>query len=88
MKTPKEIFDKRYEFYRNIENKPPIPLEARELIFNVMQEYASQKGETDDLRSELIKFIETAINPPLIDDGMDIFGEMDVDEYLTLNKNL
>ena len=46
MKTDKEIFDKRYEFYRNMENKPLIPLEARELIFAVMQEYAEAYHES------------------------------------------
>ena len=39
MKTPKEIFDNRYLYYRDMLRKPAIPLEARQLIFDVMEEY-------------------------------------------------
>ena len=35
----KEIFDKKYEYYRNMLNKPAIPLEARQLIFDCMEDY-------------------------------------------------
>ena len=41
--TAKEIFDKKYAFYRNLENKPAIPLEARQIIFNSMTDFARQK---------------------------------------------
>tara|TARA_R110001592_G_C12624497_1_gene698407 strand:- start:52 stop:294 length:243 start_codon:yes stop_codon:yes gene_type:complete len=41
--TPKEIFDKRYLYYRDMLNKPAIPLEARQLIFDVMEEYHQNK---------------------------------------------
>lgn len=43
MKTPKEIFDNRYIHYRDMLNKPAIPLEARQLIFDVMEEYHQSK---------------------------------------------
>ena len=42
MKTPKEIFDSKYEIYRNMNGKPSIPLEARPLIFAVAELYHSQ----------------------------------------------
>ena len=42
MKTPKEIFDNRYLYYRDALGRPKIPLEARQLIFNLMQEYANE----------------------------------------------
>ena len=42
MKTPKQIFDNRYLYYREALDRPAIPLEARQLIFNVMQEYANE----------------------------------------------
>ncbi len=43
-KTAKQIFDRWYESYRNIENMPPIPLEARSVIFRAMKEYAEQQS--------------------------------------------
>ena len=42
-KTSKEIFDSKYEYYRNMEGKPAIPLEARELIYAAMEAYASEQ---------------------------------------------
>jgi len=36
---PKTIFDKYYLVYRNADNLPRVPLEAREMIFNCMKEY-------------------------------------------------
>lgn len=41
----KNIFDKYYEVYRNLHNKPAIPLEARQMIFDTMQEYHRVKSE-------------------------------------------
>lgn len=43
MKTPKDIFDNRYIYYRDALGKPPIPLEARQLIFDLMEEYHETK---------------------------------------------
>jgi len=54
MKTAKEIFDRKYEFYRNMENKPVIPIEAREMIFNAMEEYAQQLKEAQSPTDEEI----------------------------------
>ncbi len=39
--SAKQVFDNAYEFYRNMENNPAIPLEARELIFSVMHVFAT-----------------------------------------------
>jgi len=55
---PKELFDKRYEVYRNLQGKPPIPLEARQMIFDSMKLYASQQTkevteERDQVKKEL-----------------------------------
>ena len=43
MKTAKQIFDNRYSYYRDMLRKPAIPLEARQLIFHVMEEYHKVK---------------------------------------------
>jgi hypothetical protein len=37
----KTLFDLKYGYYRNILNKPAIPLEARQFIFNCMEAYAA-----------------------------------------------
>ena len=55
MKTAKEVFDEKYEYYRNMENKPPIPLEARELIFQAMEQYHESR-----MKEELIAFMKYA----------------------------
>jgi hypothetical protein len=58
--TAKQTFDKRYEYYRNMENKSPIPVQAREMIFDAMQSFAAQEveaaiAETKKQRDELLK---------------------------------
>jgi hypothetical protein len=53
MKTEKEVFDKNYEVYRNLHCQPPIPLEARDMIFKSMRDFASQQFYR---REELIGF--------------------------------
>ena len=55
MKTAKQIFDSRYEYYRNMENKPAIPLEARQMIFDAMEEYASQSQSVLPSEEEIEK---------------------------------
>ena len=46
MKTPKELFDAKYiqYRYRDANEKPPIPLEARQMIFDLMEQYAKDKS--------------------------------------------
>jgi predicted Zn-ribbon and HTH transcriptional regulator len=61
MKTPKQVFDKKYEIYRNLENKPPIPLEARNMIFASMQEFADEYHEELKKASEVLKQAEPAL---------------------------
>ncbi len=39
-KISKEVFDKYYEIYRNLERNPAIPVEARGMIYVAMSEYA------------------------------------------------
>jgi hypothetical protein len=69
MKTAKELFDKRYEYYRNIERNPPIPVESREFIFNTMEEYAREFKIKGILR-RFIKWYnmgyEQSMNPDII----------------------
>jgi len=50
MKTSKEIFDAKYEYYRNMLRKPAIPLEARQLIFDCMEEYTIQQHTLEGQR--------------------------------------
>jgi len=45
---PKEVFDRKYEVYRNLLRKPAIPLEARQMIFDAMEEYAQSKGPSEE----------------------------------------
>jgi len=56
MTKAKEIFDKRYLYYRDALKKTVIPLEARQLIFNVMQEYADQQTKELTEAVERLKF--------------------------------
>ena len=49
--TAKETFDKNYEQYRNLHGKKAIPLEARQLVFDTMEEYAQTKINSLDLSS-------------------------------------
>tara|TARA_R110000772_G_scaffold50113_1_gene115305 strand:+ start:159 stop:518 length:360 start_codon:yes stop_codon:yes gene_type:complete len=61
MKTAKEIFDKRYLYYRDMLNKPAIPLEARQLIFDAMEEYAQSKVN-DVVLEELVNHTSIRIS--------------------------
>jgi hypothetical protein len=67
MKTPKEIFDNRYLYYRDMLNKPAIPLEARHLIFDVMEEYHQSKlknigdiGNVIEIDNRLVEMVNEA----------------------------
>jgi len=60
--TAKEIFDKKYEYYRNMENRSPIPIQAREMIFEAMESYASLKvaesmPTEEDIKKETDTFL-------------------------------
>ena len=59
MKTPKEIFDNRYLYYRDMLNKPAIPLEARQLIFDVMEEYHQSKLKNIGVIGDVVGFNNT-----------------------------
>ena len=47
-KTIEEIFDRKYEIYRNLENNPPIPLLAKTMILQAMSEWAAIQCEAKD----------------------------------------
>ena len=46
--SAKEIFDKNYEYYRNLLNLSAIPLDARGMIFKSMEQYAQQFTSEDN----------------------------------------
>ena len=88
--TAKQVFDKVYEFYRNMENKPAIPLEAREMIFSAMHQFATLHAQKmadkmvgEKLREELIKF--DAWGYGSFTENQAIIN--DVDEYLKAERN-
>ena len=86
MKT-KEIFDKKYEFYRNMENKPAIPLEARELILEAMEEYAQERTKDCFPKEFLlwtVRRMESGDLSHFYSD--DTFAIYDSDEDLTLDE--
>jgi hypothetical protein len=67
--TAKEIFDKKYEYYRNMEGKPSIPLEARDLIFSAMKAYAKQaiaeRMPTEEEAGAIAVSIASVVSPRL-----------------------
>ena len=101
MKTAKQIFDSRYEYYRNMENKPAIPLEARQMIFDAMELYASQsqssvlpRDNTKELLNDIISWekdlseyesLETILRKLYLIQRKDGYDE-NVKEYNSLQK--
>ena len=60
IKTPKQIFDKYYEYYRNMKFNPTIPLESRELIFNVAKTYHDQFELSDEeIEATIIEYYKS-----------------------------
>jgi hypothetical protein len=81
MKTAKEVFDEKYEYYRNMENKPPIPPEARELIFQAMEQYHESR-----MKEELIAFL-SSMNQGIAYGLNEWAIKNYVDDYLATRKN-
>jgi len=79
MKTAKEVFDEKYEYYRNMENKPPIPLEARELIFQAMEQYHESRMKEEFIAFSIIWNRTKYISHITIEE---------IDDYLATRKQL
>lgn len=68
IKTAKEILDKHYETYRNLERNPSIPFDGKQMILEAMQEYAAQfQSEQQTPKEALEKILAMQADITLMD---------------------